>query len=101
MRSSLLLVLALADGCSAGPTPGGAGGSSNGGSAGVPVTGVSVQWVEPAAGASLTGTARFRFSGHGFLNVEVKRSGTTISTCTVSADHTSAACDVDTTRLPR
>ena len=111
MRSSLLLVLALADGCSAGPTPGGTGGSSNGGSSpggsagtagsgGAPLPGVSVQWVEPAAGATLTGTARFRFSGHGFLNVEVKRDGATISYCTVSADRTSALCDVNTTQLP-
>ncbi len=111
LRASLLAV-SLACGCSAAPTPAGAGGASAGGSSagGIGGTGgsadsgtaagVSVHWVEPAANASLSGTARFRFSGHGFLNVEVKRNGTTISPCTVSADHASAVCNVDTTRLP-
>jgi len=102
---ALLLAASFAYGCSAGPTPAGVGGASSGGAAGgvdsgVPTAAVSVQWVEPAANARLTGSMRFRFSGRGFLNVEIKHNGTTVSTCTVSADHTSATADVDTTRLP-
>jgi hypothetical protein len=60
---------------------------------------VSVRWVEPAPNARLQGTARFRLSGRGFLNVEIKQNGATIATCNVSADRTSAVADVDTTRL--
>jgi hypothetical protein len=61
---------------------------------------IAVQWAEPAAGTTLQGKVLFRFVGHGFLNVEIKRDGTTIATCVVASDGKSAQAEVDTTQFP-